>query len=468
MSIKQFVTRFLVLILFLIGISACGDKAEISVIESAETKTSVLEPTVTVAPLLIPSETPVPFLFTLSDRPMLEIEGFSSGSFIMGYAVLDVDHDGLDDLLYFGVKWVNQESGFVNDPTELTVLLNKGEKGFVVGTKTIFPSGAPTLVHGRDAKSADLNGDGVADMVFVGHGFDKDPFPGEENVLLLSQADGSYIDKSNQLNNPVLGFSHSMALGDIENDGDIDLIVVDVWGGNSSPGVYLMKNDGSGQFDTNKILGASGYYKWASSELVDLNNDDYLDLVLGGDSSSSISAVFWNRGDGSFSSEYTELPSADPFFIVADILALDLDNDGFQDLILSLTKEKPFYEGSFLHVLMNREGEEFVESPTKNFLDRNTAGKWVMRMEKTDIDLDGDIDLVMLYDLPDSNYTQLLWLNNGEGIFELLPLEEEMRGTMIPIDVDADGDKDLLVVVVPFFGNQNQVQRWQILINNTK
>jgi len=70
--------------------------------------------------------------------------------------------------------------------------------------------------------------------------------------------------------------------------------------------------------------------------------------------------------------------------------------------------------------------------------------------------------------LPDSNYTQLLWLNNGEGIFELLPLEEEMRGTMIPIDVDADGDKDLLVVVVPFFGNQNQVQRWQILINNTK
>jgi len=39
---------------------------------------------------------------------------------------------------------------------------------------------------------------------------------------------------------------------------------------------------------------------------------------------------------------------------------------------------------------------------------------------------------------------------------------------MIPIDVDADGDKDLLVVVVPFFGNQNQVQRWQILINNTK
>lgn len=91
-----------------------------------------------------------------------------------------------------------------------------------------------------------------------------------------------------------------------------------------------------------------------------------------------------------------------------------------------------------------------------------------MRMEKIDIDLDGDLDLVMLYDLADSKNTQLIWINNGEGIFHLLPLPQEMRGTMIPIDVDGDGDKDFLVLNVSFFGNNDQMQRWHVLMNTTK
>ncbi len=286
MSFKHIVTIDIIIVALSMGLSACEDEAttpmKTTIPEPAATSRPALsptipEPTATSRPALTPTATPEPSLLSISDMPVLEIDGLSSGSFINGYADLDIDHDGLDDLIYAGVKWINQEAGFVNEPVELIVLLNKGAAGFVVGTEVIFPSAAPNLVHGRDAKSADLNGDGVIDLFFSGAGFDGNPFPGEENLLLLSQADGAYVDASGQLDNPVSGFSHSGAIGDIDNDGDIDLVVVDIWGGNSPPAVYLLKNDGLGQFAAKKIFGAGGSLVWTATELVDLNNDGYLD-----------------------------------------------------------------------------------------------------------------------------------------------------------------------------------------------
>jgi hypothetical protein len=409
-------------------------------------------------------------ILSTSNAAALELEGFSGGSFISGYAVLDMNSDGLDDLIYGGPKWINQKNGWVNEPAELTVLLNTGDDGFIKGNETIFPLGSPALVHARDAKADDLNGDGIKDILFIGHGYDSPPFPGEENVLLLSQPNGSFIDASNQLDNPVSGFSHSSAIGDIDNDGDVDLIVVDIYGGNANPSVYVLENDGLGQFTTRKIrFSGSSSFKWTASELVDLDNDGLLDLVLGEDGSRSISIVLWNQGDGVFRSAPTELPSADPYFIVADIISMDLNNDGYQDLLLSTTKESPVYEGSYLQVLINNKNKEFSDETPTHFPSQNLGHKWAYRIEKVDLDLDGDFDLVALYDLAESGYTQLIWINDGDGVFSILPLSDpNTRGTMIPIDVDADGDMDFMVLTVPFFGNNEQVQRWTTVLNNTK
>ncbi len=408
-------------------------------------------------------------ILSTSNAAALELKGFSGGSFITGYAVLDMNSDGLDDLIYGGPKWINQKNGWVNEPAEFTVLLNTGDDGFIKGNETIFPLGSPALVHARDAKSDDFNGDGIKDIFFIGHGYDNPPYPGEENVLLLSQPNGSYVNASNQLNNPVSGFSHSSAIGDIDNDGDVDLIVVDIWGGNANPSVYILENDGLGQFTArkNRVSGSSSYI-WTASELVDLDNDGFLDLVLGEIGSSSTSIVLWNQGNGVFHNAPTELPSADPYFIVADIISIDLNNDGYQDLILSTTKESPVYEGSYLQVLINNKNKEFFDETPKHFPSQYPRHKWAYRIEKVDLDLDGDLDLIALYDLAESGNTQLIWINDGDGVFSILPLNPNTRGTMIPIDVDADGDMDFLVLNVPFFGNNDQIQRWTIVINNTK
>ena len=409
-------------------------------------------------PTLAPTEEP--FILALNKKPPVLISGLSSGSFIYGYAVLDLNNDGLNDLVYGGPVWRNSENGFVNELAEITILLNQGEGQFFQGTDVIFPELAPALVHARDAKTADFNGDGYADLFFIGHGYDKPPFPGEENVLVLSQPDESYADLSGQLNNPVLGFTHSCAAGDIDNDNDIDLIAADL-----GP-VYVLVNDGTGTFTSHNLpLSTSS---WTSSELVDLNHDNTLDLVLGAGNSDSDSVVLWNSGDGIFGSDVSILPSNDGYPITTDILPFDLNNDGIMDLIITRTSESPFYAGSYYQGLINDGNKTFVEDQELRFPDHNLSTNWVMRLEKMDLDLDGDQDLITLYDLAESNKTELIWINDGDGVFSLLILPESIRGTMIPIDVENDGDKDFLVLTVQSFGNDEQVQQWSTVINNTK
>jgi len=452
----------LILLLFCLFIlSACGPSPE-DLAATAATST----PTVTPTPTPIPTRTPTPiptiepFILKINEKPPLEIYGFSVGSFIYGYAVLDLNDDNLNDLVYGGPVWRNSENGFVNELAEITILLNKGDGQFVHGTDVIFPQLAPSLVHARDAKTADFNGDGNSDIFIVGHGYDKPPFPGEENILILSQSDGSYADLSDQLNNPVLGFTHSCAAGDIDNDNDIDLIAADL-----GP-VYVLVNDGTGTFTSHNLPISTS--SWTSSELVDLNHDNTLDLVLGAGNSDSDSVVLWNSGDGIFGSDVSILPSNDGYPITTDILPFDLNSDGIMDLIITRTSESPFYAGSYYQGLINDGNKAFVEDQELRFPDHNLSTNWVMRLEKIDLDLDGDQDLITLYDLAESNKTELIWINDGDGVFSLLILPESIRGTMIPIDVENDGDKDFLVLTVQSFGNVGQVQRWSTVINNTK
>jgi hypothetical protein len=408
--------------------------------------------------------------FASASGPTIQLPGFSGGSFFMGYAVLDVNDDGLDDLIYGGPKWINSLGGWVDEPAQLTVLLNAGKGRFSKREGVAFPSGAPALVHPRDAKVADFNGDGKDDMFFLGAGYDQDPWPGEENLLLIAEPDGSFRDASDQLGNRVSGFSHSCAVGDIDADGDVDLVVVDIFGRFDPPAIYVLTNDGTGQFAsrTQTVSGASSM-KWTASELVDLDNDGSLDLVLGADSSGENSVILWNDRQGRFGSAPTLLPSPDPYSIVVDILPLDLNRDGYQDLVFSATKENPFYEGQYLQALVNDTDGRFADATSSHFPSQDGRAKWAFRVEAGDLDLDGDMDLVTLYDLAGPGETHPIWLNDGSGVFSQINLPAvSASGTMVPIDVDADGDLDFLSLSVSAFGNPEQIQRWTVVLNQTR
>jgi len=100
-------------------------------------------------------------------------------------------------------------------------------------------------VHPRNIYSADFDGNGLMDVVVADHGFDSYPFPGNQNTLFLQQTNGTFIDASGQLPE-ISDFTHDIAIGDIDGDGDIDIYASNLTINQDYP--YFMINDGQGNF----------------------------------------------------------------------------------------------------------------------------------------------------------------------------------------------------------------------------
>lgn len=134
-------------------------------------------------------------------------------------------------------------------------------------------------IHPRKAVVADFNLDGHPDIFVACHGWDAPPFPGENNKILLSQTDSTYLVKNASKD---IGFFHSVAAADLNGDDYPDVIVANNFDPES---VFVLLNDGNGSFYRESIsrLPSSIYGKnYFSVELVDINGDEKLDILLGG------------------------------------------------------------------------------------------------------------------------------------------------------------------------------------------
>ena len=101
-----------------------------------------------------------------------------------------------------------------------------------------------------------------------------------------------------------LGFTHSAAAGDIDGDGDADIVFNDMHGPDVEPGKQLriLLNDGNAAF-TNidfTLPDPMQAKQWIATLLVDLDGDGFPELVLGGGDSGNDSIILWNDGTGSY------------------------------------------------------------------------------------------------------------------------------------------------------------------------
>lgn len=264
-------------------------------------------------------------------------------------SILDLNQDGLDDLIFSGPAWIRDPNTgtFVTDiRTPVRVLLNDGSGNFVDGTAQVIAGPIPALVHAAAGTFADFNGDGLPDVFLGDTGPDADFNIGEPNVLLLSTATGQLADASDNLvgqpcvsavpayvgapdcatvnfelvyegNGPLspvpVDAPHSAASGDIDGDGDNDIFVQNVGFTGIQTNLYFLLNDGFGNFTANwafvpieiRMFGGGG--NWATSELFDLDGDTRSDLVVGAQGPSFVpgrfgrNMIFWNDGTGDFS-----------------------------------------------------------------------------------------------------------------------------------------------------------------------
>src|SRR5262245_9785459 len=174
------------------------------------------------------------------------------------------------------------------------------------------------------ASWADYDGDGFLDL-FVASG-NQTP---QNDLLYRNNRNGTFTQITSGDIVTAGGSSIGGAWGDYDNDGGPDLFVANRQGENN----FLFRNDGNGTFTkitTGNIVtdgGDSNSCSW-----VDLDNDGDLDLYVINFSQADF--LYLNNGNGTFTRVTSGPPVTDVSFSISGAWA-DYDNDGDLDLFIS-------------------------------------------------------------------------------------------------------------------------------------
>jgi hypothetical protein len=292
--------------------------------------------------------------------------------------VADVDGDGLPDILVANGGAYNAPG--TAEPTR--IWKNNGNWGASASHCTEISSTAVLGFTGlsRMIKAADIDGDGDLDLVTGG---------AWQTQLKLFVRDGTmWTDASAQLPQQLTSIGDA-EFGDVDGDGDLDLVLAE-WGSVLATGgrTRLYRNDGAGHFtDDTATAMPDILVKWSwDLALVDVDNDWDLDVLVSCKSCTT-SYLFRNDGTGHFTDDPNALPH---FRNNYDFEAMDIDGDG--DLDLATINDGV---NSTDHLFVNRGDGTFAdETATRlagaaNPAEDDNAAVWL------DADNDGDADLLV-------------------------------------------------------------------------
>lgn len=272
--------------------------------------------------------------------------------------VADIDNDGDLDVLLSGWTGSNRVTELYN---------NNGTGNFTLVENTPFTA----LTHGT-INFFDADGDGDADVLTSGN-----TGPAQATELYLNDGLGNFT----KVDDNFIDLRQSACVTiDIDQDGDIDILMTGFNGEVNTRYTRLYLNDGSGNF-TNSSSTFTGINSGGIS-VVDINNDDHLDIIICGYANTgSLTQIYLNNASNGFFLASTNLISAGN----SAIASADVDNDGDNDIIISgwadelgnsgekmtrLYKNDLITFGSTQHKLIP---VSIYPNPTTNFLTINAA-----------------------------------------------------------------------------------------------
>ncbi len=330
----------------------------------------------------------------VTEGPLVEDEGYSSGS-----TWADIDNDGDLDVFVTNQRdqnnslYLNDGNGVFTAVTEGPVVSDGGHSysaawvdidndGFVdlfvanggmshtqenflyrnIGGVSFERVTDSEITRGEEATCGtawgDFDDDGDQDVVLTNYRFGTQP--------ALYRNDGGFLFTRVEGMLDGTAFASSAAVwADLDNDGDLDLVVSGVLG--LANRIYL--NQGGGQLervldDPAALEGGNSY----ALTVVDAENDGDHDLVVA--NWGSAPAMYLNDGTGRFTSLAVERLDS-PIAAASSIAAADITGDGLPDLVIGNWPNAPGPEEENL-VLINR-------SSSGNWLEVQLAGSQVQR-----------------------------------------------------------------------------------------
>jgi enediyne biosynthesis protein E4 len=253
-----------------------------------------------------------------------------------GVALGDINNDGLTDIYFSSNQGANR------------LYLNQGNFVFRDITESAGVQGVGNWKTG--VAMADVNGDGLLDIFSCGVGGYRN-FTGR-NQLLINNGDLTFSDQTKAYGLDFQGFSTQAAFFDYDNDGDLDLYLLnhsvhsvrsygdvsyrlqsDVRSGDK---LYRSELIPSGETRFTEVTTQAGIFNspvgyGLGVGIADFNNDGFADIYVSNDFHEN-DYLYLNQRDGTFKQVLEEsMPHTSRFSMGNDIA--DINCDGWQDII---------------------------------------------------------------------------------------------------------------------------------------
>ena len=263
----------------------------------------------------------------------------------------------------------------------------------------------------------DVDGDGDLDNVDAKANF-------QGNNVFINDGSGVFALAPNNANIPTNSEGHSSIPGDIDNDGDMDLVI----GWFFSGGSKVFQNNNATFTDVSNASGVGNPRRIHGGALADVDQDGDLDLSFAVDGSN---LLYINDGVGNFTEQGQSRGVNVQNFGISTIFA-DIDNDGDLDLLTTSVKTN-----SGTKILRNDGTGHFQDITALSGVSSSTTETCCFG----DIDNDGDLDLYQ--------GGIAVYANQGDGTFiditaqtGIVPTNTSIRNCMW-VDVNNDGHLDL-------------------------
>ena len=415
------------------------------------------------------------------------------------YGKMDLDNDGVEDLV-----------GFDRSSARILCFLKSGNAyAYAPQYEKFFPSEIRNFFILRD-----YDGDGRKDLFTTGNlgisayrnlGGSRPQWEQTVNFITYESLSGNEV-------NLQVNFNDYPYIGDIDDDGDIDILNFNFSGIESRIIFYENKSaDNGGPLNLNSFEVVDDY--WGAVEdcdcgvfafngedcqdaftrtmsnarhaggkslaIFDFSEDGNLELVL---SHEECSELYYFNNDAlptqapdfnTFTSDFPNQADAAQFNFYPNTMVMDVVGDDQEELIVSPNVESNLgnpINFSASNWLYQKNGEDY-ELLTKEFLQEDMLD-WGSQASPAfhDIDADGDLDMFLAYTDLDAEQTLFsavaYYQNTGSSLqpaFELisedyLDLSEAGLANMFIqwVDVDLDGRKDLIVQAT--LQNSNQLR----------